>query len=135
MSFNADAHHSTNGKSSASKKLLPDINDANFWEKVQPFEGFNPRQLIRRFKSKKADILQSKETQSKFMKDVGRCVKDLLEAKSVNDSIAIDEEIYELLKKVSKNKSFENKYRDKATVLLNRVLHFNDYQNTIIRDC
>lgn len=30
------------GKSSA-KKHLPDANDPNFWEKVLPFEGFNPK--------------------------------------------------------------------------------------------
>ena len=123
------------GRSSATKsKNNPDINDPNFWEKVLPFEGFNPKQLMRKFKQKKADILKSKETQSKYMKDVSRCVKDLLEAKAVNDSITVDEEMFELLKKISKTKQFENKYRDKATVLLDKIIHFNDYQNTIIRD-
>ena len=68
------------------------------------------------------------------MKEVNKCVKDLLEAKAINDSLSIDEELYELLKKISKTKNFENKYRDKATVLLNKVMHFNEYQNTIIRD-
>lgn len=52
----------------------------------------------------------------------------------MNESLPIDEEIFDLLKKISKTKQFENKYRDKATVLLNKILHFNDYQNTIIRD-
>lgn len=65
---------------------------------------------------------------------MSKCVKDLLEAKSVNDSLPIDEEIFDLLKRISKTKQFENKYRDKATVLLNKIIHFNDYQNTIIRD-
>lgn len=61
-------------------------------------------------------------------------MKDLLEAKAVNDGLPIDEEIFDLLKRISKTKQFENKYRDKATVLLNKIIHFNDYQNTIIRD-
>ncbi len=78
--------------------------------------------------------MKSKDSQSKFLKEVSKCVKDLLEAKSVNDSLPIDEEIFDLLKRISKTKQFENKYRDKATVLLNKIIHFNDYQNTIIRD-
>lgn len=61
------------------------------------------------------------------MKDVNKCVKDLLEAKAINDALSIDEDIYELLKKIQKTKNFENKYRDKATVLLNKILHFNEY--------
>ena len=44
----------------------------------------------------------------------------------------IDEEIYELLKKISKNRDFEDKYRNKATVLLDKVLHFNDYREQLI---
>lgn len=68
------------------------------------------------------------------MKEVSKCVKDLLEAKAVNDSLPIDEDIFDLLKRISKTKQFENKYRDKAQVLLNKIIHFNDYQNTIIRD-
>ena len=68
------------------------------------------------------------------MKEVSKCAKDLLEAKAVNDGLHIDEEIFDLLKRIQKTKQFENKYRDKATVLLNKIIHFNDYQNTIIRD-
>lgn len=66
------------------------------------------------------------------MKDVSHCVKGMLDAKTVDDSRTIDEEIYELLKKVSKNKDFESKYRDKATVLLDKVLHFNEYREQLI---
>lgn len=132
----ADGRSSTQkgGSASKSKGAAPNVNDPDFWEKVLPFEGFNPKQLNRKFKAKKADILKSKDTQSKFLKEVSKCVKDLLEAKSVNDSLPIDEEIFDLLKRISKTKQFENKYRDKATVLLNKIIHFNDYQNTIIRD-
>jgi hypothetical protein len=71
---------------------------------VLPFEGFNPKQLNRKFKSKKADILKSKDSQSKFLKEVGKCVKDILEAKAINDGLPIDEEIFDLLKKISKTK-------------------------------
>ena len=46
----------------------------------------------------------------------------------------VDEDIYELLKKIQKAKQFHNKYRDKAQDLLNKLIHFNDYQATIIRD-
>lgn len=66
------------------------------------------------------------------MKDVSHCVKGMLDAKTLDDSRQIDEDIYELLKKVSKNKDFESKYRDKATVLLDKVLHFNEYREQLI---
>ncbi len=56
-SFNIN-EGSKEGRSSAKKgsgqKL--DINDKNFWEKVLPFDGFNPKQLLRKFKSKKGEI-------------------------------------------------------------------------------
>ena len=61
------------------------------------------------------------------MKDVSHCVKGILDAKAQDDSRTIDEEIYELLKKIQKHKEFESKYRDKAHVLLDKVLHFNEY--------
>jgi hypothetical protein len=51
------------GRSSTQKgKNIPNVNDPNFWDKVLPFEGFNPKQLNRKFKSKKADILKTKDT-------------------------------------------------------------------------
>lgn len=134
FNVNDGGRSSTSKSGSASKNHVPNVNDPNFWEKVLPFEGFNPKQLNRKFKAKKADILKSKDSQSKFLKEVSKCVKDLLEAKSVNESLPIDEEIFDLLKRISKTKQFENKYRDKATVLLNKIIHFNDYQNAIIRD-
>lgn len=56
----------------------------------------------------------------------------MLDAKSVDDRVTIDEEIYELLKKVSKNREFEDKYRNKATVLLDKVLHFNEYREQLL---
>lgn len=31
------------GKSSANKKNIPRVDDPNFWEKILPFEGFNPK--------------------------------------------------------------------------------------------
>lgn len=66
-------------------------------------------------RSKKNDILDSKENQSKFIKDVSKCVKDVLEAKSVGIiSASNDEELYDLLKRITKTKAFEHKYRDKA---------------------
>ena len=109
-------------------KTKPDVDDPNFWEKVGlPFEGFNAKQLLRKYRTKKGE-LDTKEQQSKFMKDVSKCVIGMLDAKTIDDSRTIDEEIYELLKKISKNKEFESKYRDKATVLLDKVLHFNEYR-------
>ena len=50
-----------------------------------PFDGYNPKQLNRRFRSKKNDICKDKDSQSKFLKDVTRCVKDLLEKKTVGN--------------------------------------------------
>ena len=93
-SFNVD------GRSSASKKGVPDVKDPNFWEKVLPFDGLNPKQLMRKFKNKRADIINSRDSQSKFMKEVSKCVKDILEAKAINDCMSIDEELYDLLKKI-----------------------------------
>lgn len=66
------------------------------------------------------------------MKDVSHCVKGMLDAKTLDDSRTLDEEIYEVLKKISKNKDFESKYRDKATVLLDKVLHFNEYREQLM---
>ena len=39
----------------------------------------------------------------------------------------IDEEIYDLLKRIQKTKGIENKYKDKATILLDKLLNFNEY--------
>lgn len=66
------------------------------------------------------------------MKDVSHCVKGLLDAKTLDDTRVIDEEIYELLKKLSKSKDFEVKYRDKAAVLLDRILNFNEYRDNAL---
>ena len=33
----------TKGGGSASKSKAPGVNDPDFWEKVLPFEGFNPK--------------------------------------------------------------------------------------------
>jgi len=109
------------------------VNDPNFWEKVGlPFKGYNAKQLLKKYRNKKNDVCDTKEHQSKFMKDVSHCVKGMLDAKTVDDRLTIDEEIYELLKKISKNRDFEDKYRNKATVLLDKVLHFNDYREQLI---
>ena len=48
------------------------------------------------------------------MKEVSKCTKDILEAKAINDGLSIDDELLDLLKKITKTKNFENKYRDKA---------------------
>ena len=66
------------------------------------------------------------------MKEISTCVKGILDAKTADDTRTIDEEIYELLKKISKNNAFESKYRDKATVLLDKVLHFNEYREQLL---
>ena len=77
---------------------------------------------------KKTEILKNKESQSKFLKEVTKCVNDILEAKSMNPAHVIDEEIYEVLKRINKTKGFENKYKSKSTVLLDKILHFNDFR-------
>lgn len=82
---------------------------------------------MRKFKNKKADICASKESQSKYMKEISKCVKDILQAKAVNDTLVIDEELYDLLKKIQKMKNFENKYREKASLLMTKLVHLNDY--------
>ena len=61
------------------------------------------------------------------MKEVSKCTKDILEAKAINDGLSIDDELLELLKRITKTKNFENKYRDKAQVLLTKILHFNEF--------
>ena len=119
-----------NAKTTADKEAKPklNINDPNFWEKVLPFDGFNPKQLSRKFRIKKTEILKTKDSQSKFLKEISRCVDDTLSAKSMNPSLEIDEELYDLLKRINKTKQFEHKYRTKSTVLLDKLLHFNDYR-------
>ena len=52
---------SKSGGASGEKKGKLDVNDPNFWEKVMPFDGFNPKQLNRKLKAKKNDVLKSKE--------------------------------------------------------------------------
>lgn len=61
------------------------------------------------------------------MKEISKCVKDILQAKAVNDTLVIDEELYDLLKKIQKMKNFENKYREKASLLMTKLVHLNDY--------
>jgi hypothetical protein len=132
--FNIQDSAAGSGKASTDKKKEKlKVSDPDFWEKVMPFEGYNPKQLNRRFRSKKNEICKDKDSQSKFLKDVTKCVKDLLEKKAVGMScMNNDEEIFDLLKRITKTKQFENKYKDKASVLLDKMLHFNDYQ--IIQD-
>ena len=129
--FNAEpTKEKESGKNSTSKpKEKLNIDDPNFWEKVLPFEGYNPKQLMRKFRAKKNEIVKTKESQSKFLKDIAHCVKELLDAKTNNPTLTIDEDIFDLLKRVSKMKSFEHKYRDKAALQLDKLLHFNEYQN------
>ena len=127
--FNVDDPEKKNsGKNSATKvKEKLNVNDPNFWEKVLPFDGYNPKQLMRKFRAKKNEIVKTKEAQSKFLKDIAHCVKELLEAKANNPTLTIDEDIFDLLKRISKMKSFEHKYRDKAALQLDKLLHFNEY--------
>ena len=80
------------------------MNDPGFWEKILPMDGFNAKQLNRKFRSKRNEILGSKEGQSKFLKECSKCVDKLLEAKSNNPSLEIDEELYDLLKRIQKTK-------------------------------
>ena len=46
------------------------------------------------------------------MKDVANCVKDLIKCKQNDPAYVIDEDIYELLKKLSKCKDLISKYKD-----------------------
>lgn len=66
------------------------------------------------------------------MKEVSSCVKGVLDAKLVDDSRQIDEELFELLKKLSKTKDLDPKYKEKANIMLDKVLHFDDYQQQIM---
>ena len=100
-----------NGRSSTTKtdakKPKLDVND--------------PKQLSRKLRSKKNDIMKTKEGQSKFLKEVTKCVDDVLGSKSTNPTLEIDEELYDLLKRINKMRQFEEKYR-------NKLLTFNDYR-------
>ena len=49
-------------KEPGAKKPKLDINDPNFWEKVMPFDGYNPKQLSRKLRVKKNDIVYNKES-------------------------------------------------------------------------
>ena len=52
------------GRASAKKgevKPKLDINDPNFWEKVLPFDGYNAKQLNRKLRVKKSEIVKNKE--------------------------------------------------------------------------
>ena len=127
--FNAETTKESGKNSTSKPKEKLNINDPNFWEKVLPFDGYNPKQLMRKFRAKKNEIVKTKESQSKFLKDIAHCVKELCDAKAQNPTIQIDEDIYDLLKRVTKMKAFEHKYRDKAALQLDKLLHFNEYQN------
>ena len=116
------------GKGKKGKGAKLDVNDPNFWEKVLPFDGYNPKQLSRKLRAKKNEIMQTKDSQSKFLKEVSKCVDDVLEALKGNPTMEIEEELYDLLKRMNKMKQFEEKYRTKATVLLEKLLTFNDYR-------
>ena len=71
--------------------------------------------------------MKTKDTQSKFLKEVTKCVEDVLAAKSTSPSLEIDEELYDLLKRINKMKQFDHKYRSKSQDLLEKLLTFNDY--------
>lgn len=62
------------------------------------------------------------------MKEVSHCVKGILDAKLLDDMRQIDEELFELLKKLSKSKELDEKYKSKAGIMLDKVLHFDEYQ-------
>jgi len=51
----------TKGNKSGEKKEKLNVNDPNFWEKVMPMNGYSPKQLSRKFRVKKAEILKTKE--------------------------------------------------------------------------
>ena len=46
------------------------------------------------------------------MKEVSYCIKGMLDGKTIDDSLLLDEEIYEFLKKIYKHKDYESKYRN-----------------------
>lgn len=119
------------GRTSATKAAAPkeklNINDPNFWEKVLPFDGYNPKQLARKLRSNRVEILASKESQQKFITDCSNCVDKLLEAKTKSPTFQIDEEIYDLLKRIGKTKGFDLKHKTTASALLDKLLHFDQY--------
>jgi hypothetical protein len=61
------------------------------------------------------------------MKEVSHCVKGILDAKLADNTRTIDDELYELLKKLKKASSLDDKYKEKADIMLQRVLGFDDY--------
>jgi len=129
-SFNVDKP----SKNTHRKGNLPEVDDPDFWQKVLPFHGYTPKQLMRRFKMKKADICGSKHNQKVFMKDVQKVVRDLIEVKQYSESINVDEELIDLVKRITKTKNFENKFRDKAQVLLEELRELQQQKSDIIQD-
>ena len=49
--------------------LCVELDDPNFWEKVLPFDGYNPKQLMRKFRSKKNEILEKDKRLAKHHKE------------------------------------------------------------------
>lgn len=45
------------GKNTGKKGDKLKHSDPNFWEKIMPFDGYNPKQLNRKFRSQKKDIV------------------------------------------------------------------------------
>jgi hypothetical protein len=80
------ASKATAGTKEETKKEKLNINDPNFWEKVLPFDGYNPKQLSRKLKSSRQDILATKESMNKFITDCSNCVEKLIEARNTNPS-------------------------------------------------
>ena len=67
--------------------------------------------------------MSTTETQKKFMKEIGKCVADLIKAKQNDPAYVIDEDIYDLLKKLIKCKDLITKYKDKAQRKLDEILN------------
>jgi uncharacterized coiled-coil DUF342 family protein len=67
--------------------------------------------------------MSTTETQKKFMKEISKCVADLIKAKQNDPAYVIDEDIYDLLKKLIKCKDLISKYKDKAQRKLDEILN------------
>lgn len=110
------------------------MDDPDFWEKLGQGMGKvnnSAKHLLKQLRNKKNDLTSTHAAQSKYMKEVSSCIKGLLDAKLADNSREIEEEVFDLLKRLKKSTAFEQKYRDKASVMLSRVLGFDEYQQQL----
>ena len=68
------------------------------------------------------------ESQKQFLQDLTKCVDLQIEQKAQQAGFEVEEELYEVLRKVAKLRDFAVKYRDRAQVKLEELLQSGSMQ-------